>query len=97
MDGKLWFLSDNNRLGFSMKFENGYKVVVEYLRSEKCESGSVIMDKKVYMQNISWAAIALFMDESKTSEGEDVGNLFDVHVYNFNGKQSCQHEQKQIN
>lgn len=86
MFGNLWFLSDNNRLGFAMKFENGYKVVVEYLRSEKCKSGTPVASKKEYIKGISWEAIGLFMDESKCAEGEDVGNLFDVMVYNSKGK-----------
>lgn len=87
MKSQLWFSSDQLRLGFVMRFKNGYKVRVEYLRSAKCENLQPVSERKVYIQNISWDAIVGFMDDSKNAEGDDVGSIFDVFVFNPRGKQ----------
>ena len=87
MESKMWLKSDKLRVGFVCKFRNGFKVVVEYLRSEKVGPIDPVVERKEYIKGISWEAIMGFMDESSNMEGEDVGSVFDVFVYNSGGKQ----------
>lgn len=83
MVGELWFRDDALRSGFVMRFKNGYRVVVEYLKSEKdVENINPIAEDKELINGISWNAILQYMEDTKTSESDDVGNSFDVMVYN---------------
>lgn len=86
MKSEMWFRSDELRRGFVMKFINGYKVAVEYLRQESDEVATVLPEKGVFVENIPWSVVAQVMRDSKHEEGDDVGKLFDVFVYNPNGK-----------
>lgn len=86
MFGKMWFHHSDIRQGFVMQFKNGYKVVVEYLKEEQEATLQSIADKKEYIEKISWDGIANWIEESKNSEGDNVGCSFDVMVYNQKNK-----------
>lgn len=83
MFSKLWLKSDDLRLGFVVNFKNGWKVVVEYLRCEKdSDSLNPIAEKKDLITGISWDTILNHMESTRDSCGDDIGFLFDIHVYN---------------
>lgn len=87
MNSELWFKNDALRSGFVMRFKNGYKVVIEFLKSESTpESINPIAEDKDLIREISWQAILTYMEDMKSSEGDDVGVSFDVMVYNSKNK-----------
>lgn len=81
--GELWFSGDSVRTGFVMKFRNGYKVQIEFLKDEEnVEHINTIAEKRELIENISWPTILKFIDDLQIEEGVEVGISFDVCIFN---------------
>lgn len=87
MNSELWFKNDSLRSGFVMRFKNGYKVVVEFLKAENDpENINPVAEDQDLIREISWETILTYMEDMKSSEGDDVGVSFDIMVYNSRNK-----------